>query len=225
MGPWHFVGRADELRRLVTAATSGTGRGLILSGTAGIGKSRLLREGVASLPTHKYAVWTAAANIAAAGLPFGGLAQVLPADQPAGVSPAGLLRWAVEALHHQAAGRPIVLAVHHRRQQGPARRDARRAGRLLVGRPAVAALRRQSAAAARAGHRGVRLGRADPAVRDVAVDRAVRAGTPADRPDRRPHRRSERRGARGRRAGSRSAYRCSSAPPATPPSKAPRSAA
>jgi hypothetical protein len=77
MGPWHFVGRADELRRLVAAATSGTGRGLILSGTAGIGKSRLLREGVASLPTDKYAVWTAAANIAAAGLPFGGLAQVL----------------------------------------------------------------------------------------------------------------------------------------------------
>ncbi|MCW6007476.1 LuxR family transcriptional regulator, partial [Micromonospora sp. CPCC 205371] len=111
MGPWHLVGRADELRRLVTAATSGTGRGLIFSGTAGIGKSRLLREGVASLPTDKYAVWTAAANIAAAGLPFGGLAQVLPADQPAGVSPAGLLRWAVEALHHQAAGRPIVLAV------------------------------------------------------------------------------------------------------------------
>jgi DNA-binding CsgD family transcriptional regulator len=111
MGPWHFVGRADELRRLITAATSGTGRGLILSGTAGIGKSRLLREGVASLPTDRYAVWTAAANIAAAGLPFGGLAQVLPADQPAGVSPAGLLRWAVDALHRQAAGRPIVLAV------------------------------------------------------------------------------------------------------------------
>jgi DNA-binding CsgD family transcriptional regulator len=36
---------------------------------------------------------------------------VLPADQPAGVSPAGLLHWAVDALHQQAAGRPIVLAV------------------------------------------------------------------------------------------------------------------
>ncbi|MEJ3749250.1 LuxR C-terminal-related transcriptional regulator [Actinomycetes bacterium KLBMP 9797] len=111
MGPWHFVGRADELRRLVAAATGGNGRGLVFSGTPGIGKSRLLREGVARLPADAYAVWTAAANIATAGLPFGGLAQVLPADHPVGVSPAGLLRWAVDTLHQRAAGRPIVLAV------------------------------------------------------------------------------------------------------------------
>jgi DNA-binding CsgD family transcriptional regulator len=109
--PWSFVGRADELNRLIAAASSGTGRGLIFSGTAGIGKSRLLREGVAALPTERFAVWGVAANIATAGLPFGGLAQVLPADQPVGLSPAGLLRWAVDALHQQAAGRPIVLAI------------------------------------------------------------------------------------------------------------------
>ena len=111
MGPWSFVGRAAELNRLIAAATDEGARGLIYSGTAGIGKSRLLREGVAALDTDRYAVWGASANIATAGLPFGGLAQVLPADQPAGLSPAGLLRWAVEALHQQAAGRPIVLAI------------------------------------------------------------------------------------------------------------------
>ncbi|MFC7548056.1 LuxR C-terminal-related transcriptional regulator [Plantactinospora sp. GCM10030261] len=111
MGPWRFVGRTDELNRLVAAASGTSGRGLIFSGTAGIGKSRLLREGVESLPTDKYAVWFASANIATAGLPFGGLVQVLPADQPAGLSPAGILRWAVDALHQQAAGRPIVLAI------------------------------------------------------------------------------------------------------------------
>lgn len=111
MGPWSFVGRTDELSRLVAAATGTSGRGLFFSGTAGIGKSRLLKEGVRALPTDKYAVWFASANIATAGLPFGGLAQVLPADQPAGLSPAGILRWAVAALHQQAAGRPIVLAI------------------------------------------------------------------------------------------------------------------
>jgi len=46
MGPWSFVGRASELNRLISTATSGTGRRLIYSGSAGIGKSRLLREGV-----------------------------------------------------------------------------------------------------------------------------------------------------------------------------------
>ncbi|MEV4754627.1 LuxR C-terminal-related transcriptional regulator [Micromonospora sp. NPDC049559] len=108
---WNFVGRTDELDRLLAAATSANGRGLILSGTAGVGKSRLLRQCVSDLPTERYAVWLASANIAIAGLPFGGLAQVLPTNQPPGLSPAGILRWAVDALHQQAAGRPIVLAI------------------------------------------------------------------------------------------------------------------
>jgi len=119
VGPWHFVGRADELRRIVASATSGDRRGLILSGTAGIGKTRLLREAVSSLPAERFAVWSATASIAVAGLPFGGLAQVLPADQPVAVSPAGLLRWAVDALHRQAAGRAMVLAIDDAHQLDP----------------------------------------------------------------------------------------------------------
>lgn len=108
---WKFVGRAAELNRLVTAATSPGGRGLIFSGTAGVGKSRLLRHGLETLAPETCAVWSASANIATAGIPFGGLAQVLPADQPAGLSPAGIMRWAVDALHQQAAGRHIVIGI------------------------------------------------------------------------------------------------------------------
>ncbi|MEU0559949.1 LuxR C-terminal-related transcriptional regulator [Dactylosporangium sp. NPDC006015] len=111
MPPWSFVGRNAELVRLAEAATGSTGRGLILGGPPGIGKSRLLREGVNALDQDRLAVWTATANAATAGLPLGGLAQVLPPDQPSGGSPAGLLRWAVDALHRQAAGRPIVVAI------------------------------------------------------------------------------------------------------------------
>ena len=111
MEHWGFVGRADELTRLTTVATIGTDRGLILSGAAGIGKSRLLHEAVAGLPPEHYAVYTASANIASSGLPFGGLAQILPPDPPAGLSPAGLLRWAVDGLHAGAGVRPIVLAI------------------------------------------------------------------------------------------------------------------
>ncbi|WDZ87125.1 LuxR C-terminal-related transcriptional regulator [Micromonospora cathayae] len=111
MSRWGFVGRAEELRRLLTAVTDGGGRGLFFSGTAGIGKSRLLREGLAALPTDRYAIWSVAASATTAALPFGGLVQVLPAEQPQGLSPAGILRWAVAALRQQAAGRPIVLAV------------------------------------------------------------------------------------------------------------------
>jgi DNA-binding CsgD family transcriptional regulator len=109
--PWSFVGRGEELVRLTEAAAGATGRGLILGGAAGIGKSRLLREGIATLDTDRLSVWTATANAATAGLPLGGLSQVLPAEQPGGASPAGLLRWAIDALRRQAAGRPIVLAI------------------------------------------------------------------------------------------------------------------
>jgi DNA-binding CsgD family transcriptional regulator len=111
MSRWEFIGRTEELGRLLSAVTGGEGRGLFLSGTAGIGKSRLLREGIAALPTDRYAIWVVAASATTAALPFGGLVQILPTEQPKGLSPAGILRWAVDALRQQAAGRPIVLAV------------------------------------------------------------------------------------------------------------------
>ncbi len=111
MSRWRFVGRTRELNRLSAAVTGVEGRGLFFSGSAGIGKSRLLREGVESLPRDRYAVWFVAASATTAALPFGGLVQVLPADQPQGLSPAGILRWALDVLQQQAAGRRIVLAV------------------------------------------------------------------------------------------------------------------
>ncbi|WP_082771870.1 LuxR C-terminal-related transcriptional regulator [Actinoplanes sp. TFC3] len=111
MEHWGFVGRADELSRLRMVAVSSAERGLILSGAAGIGKSRLLHEAVANLPAGRWAVYRASATIATSGLPFGGLVQILPGDPPIGLSPAGLMRWAVDGLIHDAAGRPIVLAV------------------------------------------------------------------------------------------------------------------
>ncbi|MCA2215408.1 LuxR C-terminal-related transcriptional regulator [Jidongwangia harbinensis] len=110
MRQWRFVGRTHELSRS-RAAASRRGGGLVLSGAAGVGKSRLLREAVAALPAEEYAVRLAAANIGSSGLPFGGLAQVLPPDPPAGLSAAGLLRWAVDALRAEAGDRPVVLAV------------------------------------------------------------------------------------------------------------------
>ncbi|WP_410813306.1 LuxR C-terminal-related transcriptional regulator [Micromonospora sp. 067-2] len=111
MSRWKFVGRTDELNRLLAAVTGEAGRGLFFSGSAGVGKSRLLRECVSTLPTDRYAIWSIAASATTAALPFGGLVQVLPAEQPQGLSPAGILRWALNVLQQQAAGRRIVLAI------------------------------------------------------------------------------------------------------------------
>ncbi len=111
MSRWRFVGRRAELDRLHRAVTGTLGRGIFFTGNAGIGKSRLLREGVDTLPVDQYAVGWIAASATTAAMPFGGLVQVLPVEQPQGLSPAGILRWAVDLLQQQAAGRRIVLAV------------------------------------------------------------------------------------------------------------------
>jgi DNA-binding CsgD family transcriptional regulator len=116
VGNWEFVGRSDELGRLTAAATEPAGllrgmRGLILSGTAGLGKSRLLHEATVRLDAESVLVLRASANVASSGLPFGGLARMLPPDPPAALSPAGLLRWAVDALMAEAGERRLVLAV------------------------------------------------------------------------------------------------------------------
>ncbi|MCZ7420643.1 MULTISPECIES: LuxR family transcriptional regulator [unclassified Micromonospora] len=110
MSRWSFVGRAEQLDRLRMAVAGVRGRGILFTGSAGIGKSRLLHEGVDALPGDKYAVWRIAASATTSAMAFGGLVQVLP-EQPQGLSPAGILRWAVDVLQQQAAGRRIVLAV------------------------------------------------------------------------------------------------------------------
>ncbi|MFY1586488.1 LuxR C-terminal-related transcriptional regulator [Micromonospora sp. WMMD734] len=111
MSRWSFVGRTDELNRLLAAVHESRGQGLFFSGSAGVGKSRLLREAVAALSPERYALSFVAASTATTALPFGGLAPVLPAEQPPGLSPAGVLRWGVDVLQEQAAGRRIVLAI------------------------------------------------------------------------------------------------------------------
>ncbi|GIJ19878.1 LuxR C-terminal-related transcriptional regulator [Micromonospora lutea] len=110
MSRWSFVGRAEQLDRLRVAVAGVHGRGILFTGSAGIGKSRLLHEGVDALPGDNYAVWRIAASATTSAMAFGGLVQVLP-EQPQGLSPAGILRWAVDVLQQQAAGRRIVLAV------------------------------------------------------------------------------------------------------------------
>ncbi|MBN1173953.1 MAG: LuxR family transcriptional regulator [Micromonosporaceae bacterium] len=111
MPPWTFVGRSAALERLLAAANAAPGRGLVFGGGAGIGKTRLLREGLRALDADRLAVWTATATAATTGLPLGSLAPSLPPDQPPGGTSVALLRWAVDSLDRQAAGRPIVVAI------------------------------------------------------------------------------------------------------------------
>lgn len=108
---WRLVGRSVEFTNLVDAARGTTGRGLLFGGSAGIGKTRLLRDGLATLDPAELAVWQVPANAATAILPLGSIAPALPAEQPTGMTPAGLLRWSMDSLLAEAGGRPMVFAI------------------------------------------------------------------------------------------------------------------
>ncbi|MEW9532757.1 LuxR C-terminal-related transcriptional regulator [Microbispora sp. NPDC049125] len=83
--PWPFAGRADQLAELRAA-----GRGVVVLGPAGAGKSRLVAEAVRDVP----GVAWARATEAAAELPFGAFAHLLPGSRPGG----NPLRWAAAAI-------------------------------------------------------------------------------------------------------------------------------
>ncbi|GIJ52149.1 LuxR family transcriptional regulator [Virgisporangium aliadipatigenens] len=96
---------------MTTTVAGETDRGVLFGGGAGVGKSRLLREGVARLDPERHWVVTANATAATTGFPLGAFATALPAESPPRVTGAGLLRWAADVLYRQAGSRSLVLAV------------------------------------------------------------------------------------------------------------------
>ncbi|MGI8329728.1 LuxR C-terminal-related transcriptional regulator [Actinomadura scrupuli] len=85
---WPFAGRSDQLT-VIRAA----GRGVVVLGPAGAGKSRLIAEAVKDLTG---VAWVRATE-ATAELPFGAFAHLLPDSRPDG----NPLRWAAAAIDAQ----------------------------------------------------------------------------------------------------------------------------
>lgn len=106
-GTWPLVGRDDELDELRTAV-EGTGAGVVMIGTGGVGRTRLAREAAALADAGGRPVHLVAASSAAAAVPLGALAHLIPAA-PAGAGDAQLLQHAVDALAGDP--RPPVLVV------------------------------------------------------------------------------------------------------------------
>lgn len=110
-GP-RLVGRDVELTRVVRAVTAAAGRGAMVAGPDGVGKTRLLREAAAVLEEQGWALlWVRPDPAAPPGVPFGALAGLLP---DLGADPG---RWAldvhrgIDALVEQARpGRPLLVA-------------------------------------------------------------------------------------------------------------------
>lgn len=109
---WILTGRDEELRYSLEVLDDDARRGLVLSGPAGIGKSRLAAEVLACVPDDRAVVRIIATH---SSIPFAPFAHLFDAPADGGrLEPPDLL-WALRRLRaavvERAAGAPLVLAV------------------------------------------------------------------------------------------------------------------
>jgi predicted ATPase len=105
---WPFTGRAEELARI----TGGLARicdcaGFVVAGDAGVGKSRLAREALATVAGRCEPRWVVATRSGRA-LPLGAFTEWIGGT---GRDPAALVRSVIKALTASPDGRPVVVAV------------------------------------------------------------------------------------------------------------------
>lgn len=103
---WPFTGRAEELAQLVTGLTGSDGcAGFVVAGDAGVGKSRLVQEVLATLPPKCAPRWVVATRSGRV-LPLGAFSEW---TRGAGSDPASLVRSVIEGLTESPDDkRPVV---------------------------------------------------------------------------------------------------------------------
>ena len=79
---WPFAGRAAELDWITRRLRARDGRGVVVAGAPGLGKSRLLAEAARALRETEVRVIRVVGTAAGAAIPFGAFAHLLPADAP-----------------------------------------------------------------------------------------------------------------------------------------------
>ena len=107
---WPLVGRVEELERIVRARADSGCRGLVVSGGAGVGKSRLAREASRVAAQGGALVDWVQATKSAAAVPLGAFAGVVP-DGVRSSDALALMRRSVESLAERADGRKVVIGV------------------------------------------------------------------------------------------------------------------
>ena len=106
---WPLVGRDEELAAIARIRADGC-RGVVVSGDAGAGKSRVGREALAACERAGAMVEWVQATRSAAMIPLGAVARLLP-DSVRSDQAFNMLRDSANALQERAGGRPIVLGV------------------------------------------------------------------------------------------------------------------
>ena len=104
--PWPLVGRDEELRFVAAALRSRTSpSGVVLAGTAGVGKTRLAREALRRTARPGSQIRWAYGTASARSTPLGALEGLLG---DLGPDPANVVRRAVENLGSPSGPRPLI---------------------------------------------------------------------------------------------------------------------
>lgn len=109
LGEWPLIGRAIELEAFERALSRPTCAAVVLYGEAGVGKSRLADTFLASADEMGHPTARVLASAAAATMPLGAMAPVLPADVDASSAPGALFESARRAMATLGTSRPVIL--------------------------------------------------------------------------------------------------------------------
>jgi len=110
---WPFVGRDSELSEVQGILIAGRYRGVVLAGSAGVGKSRLAAEALAFAQGKGFATLRATATRTAGSIPFGAVATLLPpsTEIQAADNRAEMIRRMSAALVEASAPKSLALLI------------------------------------------------------------------------------------------------------------------
>jgi len=107
--PWPLVGRLEELALVARELERPLSCGVVIAGAPGVGKTRLRSETLARLRQQGWLTREVTATRAAATIPFGPLAPLLP--EAASLHPLDVLRQGVRELREQRGARRLAVSV------------------------------------------------------------------------------------------------------------------
>jgi predicted ATPase len=105
---WPLIGRAEEMRTIVAAISEPGLAGILVSGPAGVGKSRIVREALQSVSSHRLEPRWAVGTMSARKLPLGAFA---PWAGSAGTDRLQLVRGVIDSVTAAPTGSAVVLGV------------------------------------------------------------------------------------------------------------------
>jgi DNA-binding CsgD family transcriptional regulator len=108
---WPFTGRQAELDVIDTTFTAADVAGVVIAGATGVGKTRLAQHALTRLAKRGCHTEWVTASAAAASIPFGAVAHLLPADGPPEHDPLAVLRAVAAQVRARGSRKRVAIGV------------------------------------------------------------------------------------------------------------------